>query len=209
MASPAIPAVSSAPLPEPLRLPHGTVHGLLALILLGTFGVLLLRSAIPLQASVPQVLVNAVVVCLAFYFGTHPATPKPVPGVPARPPSWRPRIVRGLLFLGFAGLAAWFLRSGLSWSSLPPELQEVWEVLGGYLLGLSLSWLFHRRVHESPLRRRIAMLFRDLSALGALGLTAFACYSLATGVAGGFSSYVEQALSLVITYYFGSRVIAH
>ncbi len=208
MASPAIPAVPSAPLPEPLRLPRGTVHGLLALILLGTFGLLLLRSTSPAQVSVPQVLVNAVVVCLAFYFGTHPASSTPLPGVPAQPGRWRPRIVRGLLFLGFAGLAVWFLRSGLAWSSMPPELQEIWEVLGGYLLGLSLSWLFHRRVHESPLRRRVATLFRDLSALGALGLTAFACYSLATGIAGGFSTYVEQALSLVITYYFGSRVIA-
>ncbi len=198
MAAPATPTLPPTPLPEPLRLPRGTVHGILALVLMGTFAYLVTRGA-----SAPQVLVNAVVVCLAFYFGSHaPSQP------PAAAPTRRPRIVRALLVLGFAGMTAWVLRTGLSLSNLPPELVEIWEVLGGYLLGLSLSWLFHRRVHESPLRQRIATGFRDLSALGALGLTVFACYSLVTGIAGGFSYYVEQALSLVITYYFGSRVLA-
>lgn len=205
MVAPAAPGLQLAPLPEPLRLPRGTVHGILALILMGTFAFLVTRGA-----SAPQVLINAVVVCLAFYFGSRAAAPSSsVPGSAGAPPSWRPRVVRALLLLGFAGMTAWVLRSGLSLANLPPELAEIWQVLGGYLLGLTLSWFFHRRVHESPLRRRVALVFRDLSALGALGLTAFACYSLVTGIAGGFSYYVEQALSLVITYYFGSRVIAH
>lgn len=170
---------------------------------MGTFAYLLERSE-----TAPQVLVNAVVVCLAFYFGTHTAAPVGAGSGPAAP-SRRPRIVRGLLVLGFVGLTAWLLRSGMPAVGLPSELVEVWQVLGGYLLGLTLSWLFHRRVHESPVRRRVALVFRDLSALGALGLTIFACYSLVTGLAGGYSIQVEQALSLVITYYFGSRVIAH
>jgi hypothetical protein len=203
MAASATPSAPPAPLPEPLRLPRGSVHGILALVLMGTFAYLVVRGT-----AAPQVLVNAVVVCLAFYFGSHaaPATPA---GAPGTTPSRRPRIVRALLFLGFAGLTAWLLRTGLFLSNVPPQLQEIWQVLGGYILGLSLSWAFHRRVHESPLRRRLALLFRDLSALGALGLTVFACYALGTGIASGFSTYVEQALSLVITYYFGSRVIAH
>ena len=205
MAALATLSVPPAPLPEPLRLPRGSVHGILALVLMGTFGYLILRNGTP-----PQVLVNAVVVCLAFYFGSRATSATAGAGGSggAAPPR-RPRIVRALLFLGFAGLTGWLLRDGIPVSQLPSALVEVWEVLGGYLLGLSLSWLFHRRVHESPLRRRIALVFRDLSALGALGLTAVACYSLATGLAGTLSGYVEQALSLVITYYFGSRVIAH
>lgn len=205
MAAPAIPTVPPLPLPEPLRLPRGSVHGLLALILMGTFAYLLVRAP-----TVPQVLVNAVVVCLAFYFGSHanPSTPGAVVAAGATP-SRRPRIVRTLLFLGFAGLTGWIVQSGVPVTKLPPELVEIWQVLGGYILGLSLSWAFHRRIHESPLRRRLAMVFRDLSALGALGLTVFACYALVTGIASGFGIYVEQALSLVITYYFGSRVIAH
>lgn len=204
MGSPAIPSVAPAPLPEPLRLPRGSVHGLLALTLMGTFGYLLARAG-----AAPQVLVNAVVVCIAFYFGSHTnaSTPGAVVAAGATP-SRRPRIVRGLLFLGFAGLTGWIWRSGVPLGDVP-ELVEIWQVLGGYLLGLSLSWFFHRRVHESPLRRRLALVFRDLSALGALGLTVFACYSLVTGLAGSLNMYVEQALSLVITYYFGSRVIAH
>ena len=172
---------------------------------MGTFAYLLTRDS-----TTPQVLVNAVVVCLAFYFGTRGATSSSsaVPGVPVLP-SRRPKIVRGLLFLGFAGLAAWFFRAGVPTTPLPPELLQIWEVLGGYLLGSTLSWIFHHRVHETPLRRRIALVFRDLSAAGALALTLFACYALVTGLVTTFGGYVEQALSLVITYYFGSRVIAH
>ncbi len=198
MAAPSVSSSQPMPLPEPLRLPRGTVHGLLALILMATFVYLLNRDS-----SAPVVLVNAVVVCIAFYFGTHGPTAAPGP-MPTR----RPKIVRGLLLLGFAGIGGWFLYEGKPLSDLP-VLVEIWEVLGGYVLGLTLAWLFHRRVHESPARRRIALVFRDLSALGALSLTVFACYSLATGIAGGLSYYVEQALSLVITYYFGSRVIPH
>jgi hypothetical protein len=171
---------------------------------MGTFGYLLTRDS-----TAPTVLVNAVVVCLAFYFGTHgmtPAIPGARPGVATS--TRRPRIVRGLLLLGFAGLAGWFVYAGVPFDRLPSELVEIWQVLGGYLLGLTLSWAFHRRAHVSDLRRRLALLFRDLSAVGALGVTGFACYAMATGLSSVFGQTVEQGLSLVITYYFGSRVIA-
>lgn len=97
----------------------------------------------------------------------------------------------------------------MPFDQLPSPLVEIWEVLGGYLLGLTLSWVFHRRAHETDARRRLATVFRDLSALGALGFTVFACYAMATGLVSAFGQTVEQGLSLVITYYFGSRVIAH
>ncbi len=169
---------------------------------MGTFAYLLVRDT-----TAPTVLVNAVVVVLAFYFGTRgPTTGAPTVPVAGELRWRRPRVVRALLFLGFAGLSGWFLRTSVS---LPPELLQVLEVLGGYVLGLSLSWVFHRRAHETPLRGRIALLFRNISAIGALGLTSFACYALVTGIIGTFSGRVEEALSLVITYYFGSRVIAH
>ncbi len=203
MAAPA--PTAPAPLPEPLRLPRGSVHGLLALVLMGTFVYILTRSAPPSQ--VPQVLVNAVVVCLAFYFGSRGATQ--AGGGTAPVSGRRPKIVRGLLLLGFAGLAGWFLYTGTPLGGLPSPLVEIWQVLGGYLLGLTLSWAFHRRAHETDLRRRLATLFRDLSALGALGFTGFACYAMATGLTTSLGQTVEQGLSLVITYYFGSRVITH
>jgi len=170
---------------------------------MGTFAYLLDRDS-----SAPQVLVNAVVVCLAFYFGSHgtaPTGPGTAAGVPGQ--GRRPRIVRGLLLLGFGGLAGWLLYSGRSIEGLP-QLVEVWEVLGGYILGLTLSWAFHRRAHETDARRRLATVFRDLSALGAIGFTLFACYAMAAGLVSAFGQTVEQGLSLVITYYFGSRVIA-
>ena len=171
---------------------------------MGTFAYLLLQTG-----TAPTVLLNATVVVLAFYFGTR-GNPQAMPASSALAQSeWRrPRVVRALLLLGFVGLSGWFLRTNLSWDALPDALKQVLEVLGGYVLGLSLSWAFHRRAQESTWRRRIALVFRDFSALGALALTGFACYTLITGIIGAFSGYVEQALSLVITYYFGSRVIA-
>lgn len=199
------PAPSVPPLPEPLRLPRGSVHGLLAIALVGTFVYLMERDS-----SVPTVLVNAVVVCLAFYFGSH-ATPALAPGTTQGTAAIlrRPRIVRSLLVLGFAGLTGWFLYHGAPLNGLPDQLVQVWEVLGGYLLGLTLSWIFHRHAHVTALRRRLALVFRDLSAAGALGLTVFACYAMIAGVASSFSGTLEQGLSLVLTYYFGSRVIPH
>lgn len=200
------PAAPPAPVPlrEPLRLPHGSVHGLLALVLLGTFALLETRNV-----TVPTVLVNAVVVCVAFYFGSHAAAPTSTPGTSAPSGSnRRPRIVRSLFVVGFAGLVGWSLYEGRSIGQLPPELIEIWQVLGGYLLGLTLSWIVHHRAHETPLRRRIALVFRDLSAAGALAFTLFACYAMAIGIASTFGQTLEQGLSLVITYYFGSRVIS-
>lgn len=191
------------PLPEPLRLPRGSVRGLLALGLMATLGYVLLQAP---TSTPPEVLVNAVVVALAFYFGSHGPSAAPVQAPSAGKGLRRPWLVRGLLVLGFGGLAGWFYWKG---GDVPQVLKEVLLVLGGYVGGALLSWVFHRRAHETPARRRIALIFRDLSAAAALGLTAFACYSFVTGIAGTFSTDVEQALSLVITYYFGSRVIPH
>src|SRR3972149_587845 len=52
------------PLPEPLRLPRGSVRGLLAVAVSLTFGYLLVRG-FPRE----PVVVNAVIVAGAFYFG--------------------------------------------------------------------------------------------------------------------------------------------
>ncbi len=191
------------PLPEPLRLPRGSVRGLLALGLMGTFGYLVFRGT----GSLPAVLVNSVVVALAFYFGSHgpaaQAAAASAPGTAA--PTHRPRIVRALLLAGFGGLAAWLVWTGLA---IPAEFLQVLEVLGGYVLGMTLAWFFHRRVRESLVSRRVALVFRDLSAAAALALTAVACYGFVSGALGSLANDVEQALSLVITYYFGSRVMA-
>lgn len=200
MAAP-LPTPTVPSLPEPLRLPRGSVRGLLALTLMGTFAYLLVYAG-----DSPTVLVNATVVVLAFYFGTRGPSSAGAAAVPGAPATRRPWIVRGLLFLGFVGLAVWFYRAG---ATLPAQLVQVLEVLAGYVTGATLSWWAHRRAHESTVRRRMALVFRDLSALGALALTAVACYGFATNALGTFTYDVEQALSLVVTYYFGSRVIPH
>ena len=199
----AAPAPGLVPLREPLRLPHGSVRGFLALALTSTFALLVVRDS-----TAPAVLVNAVVVSLAFYFGTRVATPPPASAAGATPvPAVRPpRILRALLFVGFGVLTASFPILG---KPLPPVLVQVLEVLAGYVAGLALSWVFHHRAHENVQRRRLAILYRDLSAGGALALTVFACVAFAVGLAGTMGTLVEQALSLVITYYFGSRVLAH
>ena len=197
----AIPSVGQ--LPEPLRLPHGSVRGAIAIVVAAAYGYVLLQGA-----SVPTVLVNAVVVVIAFYFGSRAvSTPPAVP--PGQPAPHHPRLVRILLFLGFAGLTAWFLSRNPSLQGIPPALLAVLEVLGGYVLGATASWLVHRRAHETRVRHRLATIFRDVVAAGALGFTAYICFALVTNQGGVFAGRADQALSLVVTFYFGSRVIGH
>jgi type IV secretory pathway VirB2 component (pilin) len=197
------PPPMTEPLPEPLRLPRGSVRGLMALILLVTYGVMLLRS----PGAVPTVVVNTVVVIIAFYFGSSALHPTLGGGVGVAPA--RPRLVPALLFVAFAGLAGWFLYSNPSLSGLPTSLLQIWEVLGGYVAGRLVSWVVHRRAHKSPTHRRLATAFRDVSAAGALVLTGYIAYSFITQQTGVLAGQAEQILSLAITYYFGSRVIAH
>ncbi|MFA5895975.1 MAG: hypothetical protein WC985_03620 [Thermoplasmata archaeon] len=172
-----------------------------------TFGFILLNTG-----TVPTVLVNAVVVVIAFYFGSggprsiHPPTPAgATPAVPAPKP---PRLVKLLLFAGFLGLAGWFLRTNPSLGGLPLELVQVWEVLGGYVVGASLAWIVHRHAHEDPRNRRLATVFRDVSAAATLALTAYICFAYVGGLTSALAGRAEDILSLVVTYYFGSRVIA-
>ena len=205
-------AASSTSIPEPLRLPRGSVRGIIALIVTGTYAYLLIQGR-----QVPSVLVNSVVVVIAFYFGNravmHPPTPGAAPGqaMPAAlpPTPRRTKFVRGLLFLGFVGLAAWFLRSNPTWDGIPADLQAILEVLGGYTAGLTVSWIVHRRAHESTTRKRLATIARDIIAAGALVVSVYICIALATRQVTVFASHAEDALSLVVTFYFGSRVIGH
>ena len=195
----AIPPVGQ--LPEPLRLPHGSVRGAIAIVVTAAYGYVLLQGG-----SAPTVLVNAVVVVIAFYFGSRAAsTPPSLP--PGQPPPHHPRLVRILIFLGFTGLTAWFLSQNPSLRGIPADLLAVLEVLGGYILGATASWFVHRRAHESHIRHRLATIFRDVVAVGALGLTAYICFALVTKQGGLIAGRADQALSLVVTFYFGSRVI--
>lgn len=192
-------AVGNA-LPYPLRLPLGTVRALIAILVTGTYAYLLIQGE-----PVPPVLVNSVVVIVAFYFGSR-ATATP-PGPPAvQPQSRRMRVVQGLLLLAFVGLAAWFLRENLTRDAIPAELLSVLEVLAGYIAGLVVAWILQRRVEVSSLRRRLATVVRDILAAGALGLTGYLCYTLATGQMSLFGDRAEEVLALVVTFYFGSRV---
>src|SRR2546425_4883377 len=153
-------AVPPVPGPEPLRLPRGSVRGTIAIFVTATYGYLLL-----LGKTVPAVVVNAVVVVIAFYFGTHTATSRPAvpPGQPVPRP---PRLVRALLLIGFAGLALWFLGQRLSPPDVPVPLVAVLEVLAGYGLGMNASWLGHRRAHITTVPKRAAAALREGSPRG-------------------------------------------
>ena len=201
----------TAEIPEPLRLPHGSVRGTIGLVVTATYAYLILQGQ-----AVPAVLINSVIVVIAFYFGTRAAmTPAPrLPGQAVPPPTPPPtssrhiRTVRAILLLGFLGLAAWLLRTNpLRPDLLPAGLIAVLEVLGGYVSGLVVSWLIHRRAHISVVRKRLATVARDVIAAAALGLTAYTCYVLAIGQETIFAVRAVDALSLVVTFYFGSRVI--
>jgi hypothetical protein len=162
----------------------------------------------------PPVLVNSVVVVIAFYFGTR-AMGAPPPGLGQGAPSERPptptrtRLVRLLILVALLALTGWFLRANPSLDGIPADLRSVLEVLGGYVSGLVVSWLVHRRMGESAFHRRLTTLARDLIAVGALGLTGYSCFALATDPATVFADRLVDALSLVVTFYFGSRVIGH
>src|SRR2546428_4846893 len=164
-------AVPPAPGPEPLRLPHGSVRGTIAIFVTATYGYLLLQGKM-----VPAVVLNAVVVVIAFYFGTHTATSKPAvpPGQPVPRP---PRLVRALLLIGFAGLTLWFLGQRLSPADVPLPLVAVLEVLAGYVLGGAASWVIHRQAPLSAGRTRLAAALRHVFAAGGLGPNAYICYS--------------------------------
>jgi hypothetical protein len=199
-------------IPDPLRLPRGSVRGFIALTVTATYTYLLLQGA-P-GARVPAVLVNSVVVVIAFYFGSRavgPPPPSPGAASPAPPLHAPPktRLVRILILAAILGLAGWSVRSSPSIDAIPPDLRSVLLVLGGYVSGVVVSWLVHRRMTESPLRRRLTTIARDAIAVGALALTAYSCFALATGLATVFADRVVDALSLVVTFYFGSRVIGH
>lgn len=197
-------AVSIPSLPEPLRLPRGSVRGFLALAIAATLGYLLIQGV-----PVASVIVNSVIVVIAFYYGGGGRATPVSSAAAGSPPAVdrRRRVVQALLLGGFAGLTGWLLRSNPSLSAIPPELQAIWQVLGGYLAGAGLAWLIHRRAHETRWRRMLAIAFRDISAAAAILLTAAICVGFATGQQGLFLGRAEEALSLVITYYFGSRVI--
>src|SRR3989337_1087229 len=160
------------PLPEPPRLPRGSVRGLLAVAVSLTFGYLLVRG-FPRE----PVVVNAVIIAIAFYFGSGAV--RSSTGARSTDREGR-RFVRLLILLGYGGLAAWFLKDDPSLAALPSELLAIWQVLGGYVLGLTLSWLIHRQAEAGEFRRRLTVEFRDLTAAGALGLTGFICYGFAT-----------------------------
>src|SRR3989454_2789411 len=197
----AVPPVGQ--LPEPLRLPHGSVRGAIAVVVAAAYG-----YALVLQKSVvPNVLVNAVVVVIAFYFGSHAtSTPPTVPGQPVPP---RPRLVRILLFLGFAGITAWFLLHDPSLQGIPPALLAVLEGLGGYGLRATASWLVHRRAHESRVRHRLATIFRGVRAAGGPGVTAHICFPPVTNQQSVFAGRPEQALSPAVTVYFWAPGVGH
>src|SRR5437879_10043886 len=168
-------AVAPVPGPEPLRLPHGSVRGTIAIFVTATYGYLLLVGR-----SVPAVVVNAVVVVIAFYFGTHTAPSRPAvpPGQPVPRP---PRLVRALLLIGFAGLALWFLGQRLSPADVPLPLVAVLEVLAGYGRGMTAASLVACRSTISTVRTRLGTAFRDVVAAGAVGLTASIRYPFLTG----------------------------
>lgn len=194
-------SVSETRLPDPLRLPLGTVRAAIAIMVTATYAYLLIE-----RGTVPTVLVNSVIVIVAFYFGSRAARPSPGVTPSTTVPPRRPRVVQGLLLIGFAGLAAWFLRLDPSVASLPQELLSVLEVLAGYVAGLLVAAILQRRIDVSSFRRRFATLARDLIALGSLGLTGYLCFTLASGQTGLFGDRAEEVLAIVVTFYFGSRV---
>ncbi len=198
MATP--PATPPPPAPQPLGLPRGSVRATLALILSATFWYQSLRGD-----AIDPLLLDAVLLVVAFYFGVRSTTPIP----PAQPPpaTWQPLflprgIVRTVLFLGFMGVIAYtFYRQG----GIESNLLLIGQVLTSYAAGYLIATVTARRYQRASGPSVAYAMFRHVVAVGALGITGVVCWSLLFG-APALPPISKNLLAWVVAFYFGSRV---
>ena len=215
MATPAVPAPPVAPaVPPPLGLPPGSVRAILALVMSGTLWYMVLQDRI-----VPEILVEAVLLVVGFYFGVRqgtapalqPAATVPSPATtqspatpPVKPPLRLPRgSVRVILLLGFFGTIAYMWNRG---RGLPDAMILILQVLASYILGYMVSALVHRRRLAGLAANRVVVAFRNLNAVAVIGVTSYVCASFAVGWAPLFPEYTSNLLAWTVAYYFGSRL---
>lgn len=211
MAAPA-PTLTTPPTPPkpPLGLPAGSVRAILAIILSGTLWYMILRRLEP-----PTILVESALLVVAFYFGvrsTAPVVPttktaarQEAPKV--RQPLFLPRgVVRSILAVGFLGVIAYvYFRDG----TIDSALVLILQVIVSYVVGYVFSYVLLRRARAGKELGRAVRAARNLVSLAAIGITAGASWTIATGqFTDVFPPYLQNALAWAIAFYFGSRVSA-
>jgi len=207
----ATPTVPPTPPKPPLGLPTGSVRALLAITLSGTLWYMILRRLEP-----PDILVESALLVVAFYFGVRSTAPvtlssKPAPApadVPRlRQPLFLPRgVVRSILAVGFLGVIAYvFFRDG----TIDSALVLILQVIVSYVVGYVFSYVLLRRARAGKELGRAARAARNVISLAAIGITAGASWTIATGqFSDVFPPYLQNGLAWAIAFYFGSRVSA-
>lgn len=207
MPAPATPAppTPAAPIPQPLNLPKGSVRATLALLLCGTLWYLILNGR-----AAPELLVDSVILVVAFYFGvrgTAPIAPVPPPSpgaTTARQPLYLPRgSVRVILLFGFFAVFV------LAWSrglAMDATMVLILQVLGAYLSGYAISSLALRRARRGQGPIRAVTLLRHLIAAAALLIVVFVCATIVFGSPAWLPALPDQVLAWTVAFYFGSRL---
>ena len=205
--SPSAPAMAvppqarpAAPAPQPLGLPRGSVRAGLALILSGTlwYSILTDRPLSPL-------LVDAVVLVVAFYFGVRSS----MPPAPVEPPTstWQPLflprgVVRTFLLLGFVAVIGYtWYRTG----RVGESLLLIGQVLGSYVSGYAVSAIVSRRLRSGRGPSAALAMVRHAIAAFSLGITGVMCWSLTFGQP-ALPVISQNLLAWTVAFYFGSRL---
>ncbi len=220
MAIPNVPPTSAATaapaVPPPLGLPPGSVRAILALVMSGTLWYMVLQDR-----SIPDILVESVLLVVGFYFGVRqgtapalqPAATVPLPAAGPPTPAGRPLVrhplhlprgsVRVILLLGFFGTIAYMWNRG---RGLPDAMILILQVLASYIIGYVVSVIVHRRRFAGLGANRVVVAFRNLNAVAVIGLSSYVCASFAVGWAPLFPEYTSNLLAWTVAYYFGSRL---
>ena len=193
-----------------LGLPAGSIRALLALMVLGLLGTIVLlhkEKEAPLLFLYLQYLMFLI---LAHFFAAHGST---IGGAGDRSPLGLPRgSVRLLLLAGFAGLVAWLYLNRSEVQDVPTAPVEVpIFLLGAFLLGLLLAHAVQR-----PLARGggVPYWFQDVQAWLALLamagmvieflLVVFIKPSLREDTSLNLETW-ERILAAIVGFYFGAR----
>lgn len=199
-------------IPQPLGLPKGSVRATLALFLSATMWYMVIKGQQP-----PTILIESVLLVVAFYFGTRsmaPAAgasaaapgPSPPPAAPGHEPLYLPRgSVRTVLLFGFFSVIVyvWF-RGGTA--AIPSSMILILQVLTSYLSGFILSTLtiWRARKGEKPIRA-VAWLRHGVAA-ASLAIVAAVCGTIVLGQPAWMPHIPDNFLAWTVAFYFGSRL---
>lgn len=191
-------------MPQPLRLPPGSIRAVLALLLSGSLWYQVFRGVTP-----TPILVESALLVVGFYFGVRSGTGPPIKPVQmegVRQPLFLPRgSIRLVLLLGFFGVIAYTWSMG---QAIPDALILILQVLASYVIGYVVSGIVTRRRAKGIQPIRAIAIFRNVNAVLAIVLTGYLCGTILFAWPEFLQEYTGNAIAWIVAYYFGSRLAA-